>query len=86
MTLYQDKISRTNLTDTGAGMSRHSKSKMPFLGPPPPAINVITQNIEGFSVTKGEFLASLCKHRGATYYVSKKRTRMRLALGQKYWE
>ncbi|KAL4098793.1 hypothetical protein QTP88_023329 [Uroleucon formosanum] len=42
-------------------MPRHSKSKRPFLGPPLPAINVITQNIEGFSVAKGELLASLCK-------------------------
>jgi len=42
-------------------MSRHSKPKRPFLGPPPPAINVITQNIEGFSVIKGELFASLCK-------------------------
>ncbi|CAI6358980.1 unnamed protein product [Macrosiphum euphorbiae] len=61
MTPYQDKISRTNLTNTGAGMFLHSKLKRPFLGQPPPAINVITQNIEGFSVTKGDLLASLCK-------------------------
>jgi len=42
-------------------MSLHSKLKRPFLGQLPPAINVITQNIEGFSVTKGDLLASLCK-------------------------
>jgi len=42
-------------------MPRHSKSKRPFLGSPPPAINVITQNIEGFSVAKDELLAPLCK-------------------------
>lgn len=61
ITLYQDKISRTNLTNTSARIPRHSKSKRPFLGPPPPAINVITQNIEGFSMAKGELLTSLCK-------------------------
>jgi len=42
-------------------MPRHSKSKRPFLGLPLPAINVITQNIGGFSASKGELLASLCK-------------------------
>jgi len=42
-------------------MPRISNSKRPFLVPPPPAINVKTQNIEGFSVTKREMLASLCK-------------------------
>jgi len=42
-------------------MPGHSKPKRPILRPPLPAINVITQNIEGFFASKGELLASLCK-------------------------
>jgi len=42
-------------------MPRRSNSKRSFSGPPLLTIQVITQNIEGFSVIKGELFANFCE-------------------------